>query len=222
TTTLASIIEFGTHVANGGPDEAERVRGLILAAEDHGLAIRMRGSHDSDPRVYTLARQAGIVAWVGVPPSADIPAPRDFGGVYVLPASESLQFGCGQAPNVRSAINDGIPIAIGSSCPAEGPRSSNPQFLLYLGIARFGLSHEEAIMACTYNAACSLKLSHVTGSLEPGKSADLIVMDVHDYHELAHHVGHNDVLLAMRAGRTVYRRTPINGVEQGTPPPRLS
>jgi imidazolonepropionase len=52
-------------------------------------------------------------------------------------------------------------------------------------------------------------MSHLTGSLEPGKSADLLVMDVPDYHDLAQRVGHNDVYVAIRSGHTVYRRAPL-------------
>ena len=65
---------------------------------------------------------------------------------------------------------------------------------------------QEAIVASTYNAACSLRMSHVTGSLEPGKAADLLVMDVTDYRDLVQRVGHNDVQMAIRAGHAVYRR----------------
>jgi imidazolonepropionase len=69
-----------------------------------------------------------------------------------------------------------------------------------------GLTIEEAIVAVTYNAVCSLRLSHVTGSLEPGKSADICVVDVDDYRELARRAGHHDAHLVMRAGKIVYRR----------------
>ena len=65
---------------------------------------------------------------------------------------------------------------------------------------------EEAIVAATYNAACSLRLSHVTGSLAPGKSADICVMDVDDYRELPRRAGHHDLSVVMRAGKIVYRR----------------
>ena len=64
----------------------------------------------------------------------------------------------------------------------------------------------EAIVAVTYNAACSLRLSHVTGSLAPGKAADICIMNVGDYHELARRVGHHDTGLVMRAGKVVCRR----------------
>ena len=81
------------------------------------------------------------------------------------------------------------------------------QHLLHLGVYRLGLNPAEAIVATTYNAACSLRISHVTGSLEPGKSADLVIMDVPDYRELARRAGHQDLSLTMRAGRVVYRRS---------------
>ena len=47
------------------------------------------------------------------------------------------------------------------------------QLLLYLAAERLGMTVEEAIVATTYNAVCALRLSHATGSIEPGKSADL-------------------------------------------------
>ena len=71
------------------------------------------------------------------------------------------------------------------------------------------MTAEEAIVAATYNAACSLRYSHVTGSVAPGKSADLCLMDVDDYHELARRAGHHDVTLVMRAGKVVYRRAAV-------------
>jgi len=46
-------------------------------------------------------------------------------------------------------------------------------------------------------------MSHVAGSLEPGKYADLVVMDVPDYRELARRVGDSDAALVMRAGQPV-------------------
>jgi len=88
----------------------------------------------------------------------------------------------------------------------DGTASMNPQYLLYMACRYLGLTIEEAIVATTYNAACSLRLSHVTGSLGCGKSADICVMDVDDYHELARRPGHHDISMVMRAGKIVYRR----------------
>ncbi len=53
-------------------------------------------------------------------------------------------------------------------------------------------------------------MSHVTGSLEPGKQADLIIMDVPDYRELPRRAGHHDAHVVMRAGKVVYRTGKLN------------
>jgi imidazolonepropionase len=83
------------------------------------------------------------------------------------------------------------------------------QFLLHLAVCQLGLTVEEAITASTWNGACALRLSHVTGSLEPGKAADLLLLDVPDYRELPRRAGHHDVSLAMRAGQVVFRNSPL-------------
>ena len=87
--------------------------------------------------------------------------------------------------------------------------SCNMQFLLHLAVYRLGLTVEEAITASTWNGACSLWLSHVTGSLEPGKAADLLVFDVADYRDLPRRAGHHDLALAARAGQVVFRSAPL-------------
>jgi imidazolonepropionase len=52
-------------------------------------------------------------------------------------------------------------------------------------------------------------MSHVAGSLEPGKYADIVVMDVPDYRELARRVGDSDATLVMRAGHVIYCRAAL-------------
>ena len=44
-----------------------------------------------------------------------------------------------------------------------------------------------------------------SGSLEYGKDADLIMLNVSDYREIPYHFGVNLVALTMRKGQVVYR-----------------
>ncbi|MES1147116.1 MAG: amidohydrolase family protein [bacterium] len=48
---------------------------------------------------------------------------------------------------------------------------------------------EEALVGATFNAACSLRLQRVVGSVEVRKRADLCVFPCADYRELAYFVG---------------------------------
>jgi imidazolonepropionase-like amidohydrolase len=127
------------------------------------------------------------------------------GCVRVIPGSEGFDDATNAAAAIRGAIDWGAAIALTSSYRLAGPSSLNMQYLLYMAVHRLGLTPEEAITATTWNPACSLRLSHVTGSLEPGKSADLLLMEVSDYRELTRRAGHHDVSMVMREGKIVVR-----------------
>jgi imidazolonepropionase len=152
---------------------------------------------------------AGVVSIVA-PSGFTCPAAlADLGCVHVIPMTEALGQDRNQLVHVREAVEAGTPIALGSGYGTRGNAAFNPQFLLHLACDRFGLTCEEAIVATTWNALCALRMSHVAGSLEPGKYADLVVMDVPDYRELARRVGDSDATLVVRAGHPVYRRAPL-------------
>jgi len=203
---LASVLELTV----GGPFAAVdnvSIRALAVAAAGLGYAIRVRSASRLEPVHLQLALSAGAIAIV---------APHDslraftgplsaMGCVRVIPASEGFDDEAEAGPDIRRAIDEGAAIAIATNCRLQGAMSFNMQFLLYLAVHRLGLTPEEAITATTWNPACSLRLSHVTGSLEPGKSADLLMMDVPDFRELPRRAGHHDVSLVMRAGHVVFR-----------------
>jgi imidazolonepropionase len=197
---LASLLEIS--VAPGRVDDA---RALASAAAAIGYNIRLRIPGSATADTLELAYSAGAVALVGPNPgNSDMArALADVGCVNVALTTRIL---AGDCADMRSAVDDGSPVALASGYRRDGPASYNPQFLLFLACQRLGLTPEEAIVATTYNAACSLRLSHVTGSLAPGKSADICIMDVDEYHELARRAGHHDAYLVMRAGKIVYRR----------------
>ncbi len=187
------------------------LRNVAIAAAQLGYAIRLRSAGPLSPDDLQFALSAGAIAIVGPPDShgefgAHLAAS---GCVRVISASEAFDDPARAAADTRKAIDEGAAIAIASSYRAAGTSSFNMQFLLHLALNRLGLTAEEAITATTWNAACSLRLSHVTGSLEPGKSADLVVMEVPDYRDLPRRAGHHDASLVMRAGNVLFRASPL-------------
>ena len=221
---LASVIDLsvdlpGAELQDGGRTVAMRLlsaRDAGVAAAAGGFAIRVRSLNAPEPSGLLLALSGGAISIIA--PLDNLQAFTGplaaIGCVRVVPISAAFDRPEETAVRARDAISGGSAIALSSTYRAREASSFNTQFLLHLAVYRLGLSAEEAIVATTYNAACSLRMSHVTGSLEPGKSADLLVMDVPDYRELPRRAGHNDIALSMRAGRVMDHR-PGSGFDLG-------
>jgi len=79
-------------------------------------------------------------------------------------------------PNFRRALDAGVPIALGTDTGMPyTPHGENPQELQHM--VDCGMDESEAITAATLTAAHSLFAGESLGSLEPGKGADLLVLN---------------------------------------------
>lgn len=197
---LSALVEIA--VVSGHVEEARTIAATAAAI---GFNIRFRVSGPTNADTLELACSAGAVALIGSVAGISDPA-RALANIGCVTIVSGARILTGDYNSKRSAIDDGMPFALASGYARDGAASMNPQFWLFMACHALRMTVEEAIVATTYNAACSLRLSHVTGSLAPGKAADICVMDVDDYHELARRAGHHDISLVMRAGKVVYRR----------------
>jgi imidazolonepropionase len=75
------------------------------------------------------------------------------------------------------------------------------QFAIALACRYMKLTPAQAIAAATINAAAAVGRANLVGSLEPGKQADLIVLDVPDYRHLGYRFGTNLVQAVMKRGK---------------------
>ncbi|MBB5016359.1 metal-dependent hydrolase family protein [Rehaibacterium terrae] len=77
--------------------------------------------------------------------------------------------------NIRAARQAGIPIAFGTDAGVSDHGRNAEEFPLMLEYG--GLTAREALVAATRNAAELLGVAAETGTLEPGKAADIIAVD---------------------------------------------
>lgn len=111
------------------------------------------------------------------------------------------------AASVRELLDEGGVIALGSGYHALCEPNFNMQLVLALAVRRLNLTIEEAIVATTINAAYAMNCGHQIGSLEPGKQADVLILNLSDYREIPRRLGVNHVAMAIRNGEIVINRT---------------
>ena len=117
----------------------------------------------------------------------------------LLPGSV-FHLGLRRYPPARRLVDEGAAVALASDFnPGTSPTFSM-QMVLSLACTEMRLKPAEAIAAATINGAHALGCADQTGSLEPGKSADLALFQVSDYREIPYYFGGNNVYLTIQGG----------------------
>lgn len=100
----------------------------------------------------------------------------------------------GLAPAIATDFNPG-------SCYTQ----SMPEVFSWSAL-RLNMTAAEVLTAGTLNAAASLGRADQIGSLEAGKRADFLVLDVPSHKHLAYELGRNPVRVVFKAGKLVMER----------------
>ena len=104
--------------------------------------------------------------------------------------------------DARKIIDLGVPIALGTdlnpNCWVE-----NMQFVITLAVYFLKLTPAEAISAATINAAHAIGRANEIGSIEKGKKADIVVMDIPNHMFLGYTFGSNLVKYVIKNGKIV-------------------
>ncbi|WP_426492466.1 imidazolonepropionase [Hymenobacter sp. 102] len=103
----------------------------------------------------------------------------------------------------RAFIDAGLPVAISTDFNPGSCPSKNLWLALQLACLKMGLTPAEAVAAVTLNAAWSIGQERECGSLEPGKRADLLVLDVPTLEEIPYWLGENPVREVIIGGQRI-------------------
>ncbi len=179
---------------------------ILNAAFELGLKLKVHADFFALSSAVTLALRAeaisvGHLRWTTVD---EIRLLANSSCIAVLTPGVDLQTGLSHAASKRALIDAGVIPALASNYHAELSPGYNMQLILLLACRLYGFRPEEAIVAGTVNSAHALGIAHAQGSLEPGKQANIVILKVSDYHEVAYHAGVNIVEKAIRCGETMY------------------
>jgi imidazolonepropionase len=131
------------------------------------------------------------------------PLAQSEAAAVLLPGAEFM--GAEATAPARKLIEAGAIVVLATDAnPGTSPVFSLPT-IIGLAVRRYGLSTREALLATTLNSAYVLKLQQDRGSIEPGKRADLVLLDCPSEH-VAYRLGRNPVAATFVAGKPVYVR----------------
>jgi imidazolonepropionase len=179
--------------------------GAIAARE--GVALRAHVEQFNANRSVPVAVAAGarsVDHLACLHPDDVAPLAAAECAAVLLPGAELMSDE--HTPPARALADAGAICALATDCnPGTSPIVSLP-VIVGLAVRRYGWSAREALLACTLNAAWVLGLSRELGSLEPGKRADLVLLDCPIAH-VPYRFGRNPVCLVLRAGEVVWARS---------------
>jgi imidazolonepropionase len=140
-----------------------RIHADELAASGGAEAAAAIGARSADHLVHVTAAGIDALARAGV--------------VATLLPAASFFLKLGRFAPAREMIRAGVAVALATDVNPGGGFSPSVPFAMSLACFAMGLTFEEALTAATLNGAYAVDRHETTGSLEPGKSFDAVLVD---------------------------------------------
>jgi imidazolonepropionase len=198
------LAEFNDVFCERGVFTPEQSKRILLAGMQHGLLAKIHADEIEPYEGAELAAEIGAVSADHLLRISDEGikqmAKKQVIGV-LLPGTAF--FLMADFANGRKMIDEGVPIALSTDCnPGSSPTVSLP-FIMNLGCLKMGMTPAEVITATTINAAHAIKRGHEIGSIEVGKKADIVILNVPNYVHLQYRYGVNHTDMVIKAGKLV-------------------
>lgn len=198
------LAEFCDVFCDVGAFTLEQSRRVLLAGREAGLDLKIHADELSDQGGAQMAADLEAISADHLLRASEhgLRAMAESGTLAVLLPSTALFLGLAYA-NARRLIDLHVPVAIGTDFnPGTSPTYSMPM-VIALSSLGMKMAPAEALVAATINAAHAVGMAEEVGSLEPGKAADIVILDMDDYRQVAMTFGVNPVRIVVKRGRVV-------------------
>jgi len=192
-----------------GAFDVEQARRYLEACRDAGLALRLHGDQFTELGAVSLAVELSARSIDHLESTGDE-------GIRALAASEvvavllpaSALFLSRPMPRARDLVDAGAAVALATDFNPGSAFCESLPLVCSLACTQLHLSPEEALAACTVNAAHVLARGSDVGRIAPGFDADIVLLEAADWRHLAYHLGGDLVRAVIRKGEVLLSREP--------------
>jgi len=202
------LAEFCDVYCDEGHFDLSQTRRILQAGLDHGLRPKLHLDAYSHTAAADLAVELGAVSvdHLNFTSLAEARRLAEAGVVGVYMPCLDYAVAHPRPVDARALADAGMELALATDiCP--GCWTTSMQLAIAMACRSGGLSVAEAVRAATYGAARSLGREDRVGSLEPGKQADLVVLDLPTHEHVAYRLGRNSVTHVVKTGRVIKEPT---------------
>jgi imidazolonepropionase len=201
------LAEFCDAFCEEGYFTFDETRRVLEAGIAHGLRPKLHLDQYRYSGAAVLAVELGCVSvdHLNFTPPEEVRKLAEAGVVGVIMAAIDFAVAHPRPIAARALLADGLTLGIATDlCP--GCWLTGMPFVIALACRLQGLPVEEAIRAATLGGAQAIGRQERIGSLEPGKQADVLILDVGRYEDLAYRLGRNAVETVVKRGDVVVER----------------
>ena len=178
-----SLAEFCDVFLETGVFGVEESRRLLTAAREMGFGLKIHadeidelGAVSAEHLIATGERGMEALARGGV--------------TAVLLPCTSLYLNKSFA-RARDMIAHGIPVAVATDFNPGSCPSLNIGLCMTMAYLKYRMTPEEILSSVTVNAACAVNRAQSSGTIEPGKQADMVIWNAEDMEMLCYRMGSN-------------------------------
>jgi len=198
------LAEFCDVFCEKGVFNISQSRRILLHGKKYGLKPKVHADEMTPFGGAELAAEVGAVSAEHLLFASEegLKMMAKRGIIAVLLPAAAFTLMTSRYAEARKMISMGVPVALATdfnpSCWVE-----NQQFVISLACRQMRMTPAEALTAATINAAHAINREGEVGSLEPGKKADIVVLDILSYRFLGYKLGVNLVDKVIKAGKLV-------------------
>jgi imidazolonepropionase len=189
-----------------GVFDVAQSRRILEAGLAQGMPLKIHADEFAGLGGTKLAVELGATSadHLVLTPEEDIQALGQ--GKTIAVALPPTPFGLGhhEYTPARAILTAGGALAVATDCNPGTAWCESMQFVMALACRMMRLTPPEVLAAATLNSAFAVGLGDQVGSLEPGKQADVLILDAADYRHLAYRFGDNLVRTVIKRGQVVW------------------